>query len=133
VYAPGAELGASLGDFVELKPYTIFSGICLLCAVITAGFAVARNQASVNANQARTAALSQITKYRAANNCWEVEGTNPVLIGNEIDIPNEGKSPTACFFDTNSQRYIFAGYLNGRLQALYIFTKTEVNKGVPNE
>jgi hypothetical protein len=133
VYAPGAELGAAPTQTMELKPYTIFSGICLSCAVITAGFAVARNQASVNANQARTAALSQITKYQAANNCWEVEGNSPVLIGNEIDISNEGKSPTACFFDTNSQRYIFAGYLNGKLQALYIFTPTEVKKGVPND
>ncbi len=118
---------------MELKPYTIFSGICLSCAVITAGFAIAKNQASTNANQARTAALSQITKYRAANNCFEVEGTRPVLIGNEIDISNEGKSPTACFFDTNSQRYLFAAYLNGKLRVIYTFTEIEVNKGVPNE
>jgi hypothetical protein len=118
---------------MEVRPYTIFAGICLLCAITTAGFAIAKSQASVNANQARIAALSQITKYRAAKNCWEVEGTSPVLIGSEIDISNEGKSPTACFWDTNSQRYLFAAYLNGKLRVMYTFTEIEVDKGVPNE
>ena len=118
---------------MEIKPYTLLSGICLGCAVVTGGFTIARNQISATANTARVEALRQIVNYRIANNCWEIIGDEPVMIGNSINLPAPGKSPTACFFDTNSQRYVFAGYLGGRLQALHIFTPTEIDKGVPND
>ncbi len=118
---------------MELKPYTALAGICVVCALTSGGFSIAKNQASTNASQARTQALGQITNYRRANSCWGLKGNTPLVIGKEITLPTKGKSPTACFYQPLTQQYAYAGYLNGRLQTLYVFTAIEVDKGVkPN-
>jgi hypothetical protein len=113
---------------MEIKPYSIFSAVCLSCALITGGFGVARNQAATNANSARTEALRQITNYRLADSCWELEANAPLTIGTVVKLPTKGKSPTQCFKDPFNETYAYVGYLNGRLQVLYVFTQTEVKK-----
>lgn len=117
---------------MELKPYSIFSAICLGCAVVMSGFFVAKDQTTTNANQARTEALKQIINYRIADSCWELETKEPITIGTVISLPN-GKSPTQCFYDSTSETYAYVAYLNKRLQVLYTFSQTEVNKGVAND
>lgn len=116
---------------MELKPYTISAGICLLCAITTGGFAIARNQAAVNADVARIEALRQVNNYRKADKCWSLETSEPLTIGTVITLPAAGKSPTLCFTD-NRGSYAYAAYLKNQLQVLYIFSQTEANKGVPN-
>lgn len=116
---------------MEFKPYTICAGICLLSAIATAGFGVAKNQATVNADAARIEALRQVNNYRKADRCWSLETSEPLTIGTAIALPAAGKSPTLCFTDGRGS-YAYAAYLKNQLQVLYIFSQTEVKKGVPN-
>lgn len=117
---------------MKLKPYTILAGICLSCAIATIGFGVAKNQAAVNADTARIEALRQVNNYRKADKCWSLETSEPLTLGTAIALPAAGKSPTLCFTD-GTGNYAYAAYLKNQLQILYVFTQTEINKGVPNE
>lgn len=118
---------------MELKPYTIFSGVCLSCAIVTGGFGIAKSQLTVNANLARTEALKQIVNYHVADSCWVIETDNPLTIGTVISLPTKGKSPTQCFYSPIDETYAYVAYLNKRLRVIYTFTPTEVKKGVPHD
>lgn len=109
---------------MKIKAYTIFAGITVACALISGGFSVARQQASVSRNQERQKALALIAQYKDVHNCWLLKTKKPLTIGTIISIPTEGKSPTGCFF--NEQHYAYAAYHQGRLRIQFVFTNLEV-------
>lgn len=115
---------------MKLTPcYTKFLSWALLagCATLSMSAYLARNLSSTQAQVSRSAALETIAKHKMVKNCLPVE--DEILIGNEILLNGEGKSPTSCFSDP-SGRVGYAAYLNNKLQVQYTFTPTEVNSKI---
>src|SRR4028118_2316682 len=101
------------------------SAIAITCAAIATTAQISANIASDRAQTARSKALKVTAQYDMADTCWSLQGTEPLKIGDRIDIGStSSKTPTACF-KANGQ-YGFAAYVNGQLQVTHVFSLKEI-------
>lgn len=101
------------------------SAIAITCAAIATTAQVSANITSDRAQTARSKALKVTAQHDIADTCWTLEGTEPLKIGDRIDIGStSSKTPTACF--KGNRQYGFAAYINGQLQVTHVFSTREI-------
>lgn len=103
----------------------ICTGLCVACAGITGVAQVSQNLQSTRAEGGRAKALLTVAQHTIAASCRKVSGGESFKIGDEIVLDGNGRSPTSCFVNNNGELG-FASYLDGKLQIMYVFTRTEV-------
>jgi hypothetical protein len=115
---------------MKLAPsYTKHISFCVLagCAALSLSAQLAQNLRSTRAQTNRSAALETVAKHSLVNNCMTV--SEPLLIGDVVQLEGNGKSPTSCVIDKN-QRIGYVAYLNNELQVMYMYTRKELNSQV---
>lgn len=111
---------------LQTSPATmICTGLCVFCAGVTGIAQVSQNLQSDRAEGGRVKALRTITQHAIAGSCKKVKGGTSFTVGDEVVLDGSGRSPTACFVNRKKE-FGFAGYLDGKLQILYVFTPKEV-------
>jgi len=101
------------------------SVIAITCAAIATTAQISANIASDRAQTTRSKALKVTAQHDIADTCWSLQGTEPLKIGDRIDIGStSSKTPTACF-KANGQ-YGFAAYVKGQLEVTHVFSLKEV-------
>jgi hypothetical protein len=101
------------------------SVIAITCAAIATTAQISANIASDRAQSTRSKALKVTAQHDIADTCWVLQGTEPLKIGDRIDIGStSSRTPTACF--KGNGQYGFAAYINGQLQITHVFSNKEI-------
>lgn len=101
------------------------SAVAVACAAVATTAQVSANLNSERSESARQKALRVTTQHFLADSCWQIQGDEPLRIGDRIDIGNpSAKTPTACF--RGNGQYGFAAYVNNQLQITQVFSVKEI-------
>ena len=101
------------------------SAIAIVCAAIATTAQVSANLNSERKESARQKALRVTAQHVIADTCWFIQGSQPLRIGDRLDIGNpSARTPTACF--QGNGQYGFAAYINNQLQITHVFSNREI-------
>lgn len=97
----------------------------MACAAIAVASQAVADLGSARNQETRDKDLTVTAQNVMAQRCWEVKGQEKFTIGELIEV--NGKSPTSCFINRQTNEYGHAAYLQGKLQVTNVFSQKEVN------